>query len=285
MVEFGAQDPINKSALEYNISVAPILRDVCAPLFNNFGLNVFTYSHFFNDGTYVDLCTHAKWHERYIAPYASSDFVRSHVKGVYDKEIKYILWDNAPSPARDKIHSNFIADSCGFDIWHGFSMYRHNKKSVEAWHFATTKENSRVINFYLNNIKILNRFILYFQDKAADIIYPSDAGKLVIMNDREPLYDNVAPIFSGSNVNEFMTQTDIKRHQLQTKNGVIYLSRREKECLLHLAMLRTTKDMANRMNLSSRTIEAYLNNIKKKTNCYTKSQLMEVFIENSISLL
>jgi DNA-binding CsgD family transcriptional regulator/predicted ester cyclase len=54
------------------------------------------------------------------------------------------------------------------------------------------------------------------------------------------------------------------------------LSNREQECLEFLIQGKTAKETAARMKLSSRTVESYLINIKKKLGCSNKGQLFTI---------
>ncbi|MFA6060557.1 MAG: helix-turn-helix transcriptional regulator [Taibaiella sp.] len=69
---------------------------------------------------------------------------------------------------------------------------------------------------------------------------------------------------------------------LQIKFNKPTLSLRESECLFFLLHGYTTKMIANLLGLSSRTIETYIENIKNKFGCNSKSELIELSIELGI---
>lgn len=54
-----------------------------------------------------------------------------------------------------------------------------------------------------------------------------------------------------------------------------YLSRRESECLRLTVRGRSAKQIAAELNISRRTVEEYLNNIKLKFGVYSKSELID----------
>ena len=56
------------------------------------------------------------------------------------------------------------------------------------------------------------------------------------------------------------------------------LSTREFECLFFLLRGKTAKETANLLNLSFRTVESYINGIKQKFQCTTRSELIEYAI-------
>ena len=61
----------------------------------------------------------------------------------------------------------------------------------------------------------------------------------------------------------------------------IYLTGREEECAIHLMQGNTLKEIARHLELSPRTVEFYMKNIKNKLNCRTKFQMMRALIVTS----
>lgn len=276
---------INRLALQFNDSIEVALSSICEPLFNNFGLTVFSYSHFLNDGTYLDICTNTQWQKHYIEQFGSSTFVKHFAKQVYDKDTQYILWDNRTDIPREEIFCRFITDSCNFNIWNGFSIYKKYENSLEACHFATNKENYEIANFYINSIDLLHHFILYFKEKAEKIIDTSNPNKLIFLEDRSPLNDSSKIKESERKFQDFIHQTVVKRFSLDTTHGSIVISKREAECMHHLSTNKTVKEIARSMELSPRTVESYLDNIKRKSKCYNKSELVNLFTKSRIQYL
>lgn len=54
----------------------------------------------------------------------------------------------------------------------------------------------------------------------------------------------------------------------------IKLSKREEDCLYYLLQGKTAKETARFLNLSHRTVEAYIDNIRKKTFTRNKVELV-----------
>ncbi len=57
-------------------------------------------------------------------------------------------------------------------------------------------------------------------------------------------------------------------------NNVIPLTNRESECLIYLIEGRSAKETAYYLKISTRTVEAYLDKIRYKANCRTKTALV-----------
>jgi DNA-binding CsgD family transcriptional regulator len=59
--------------------------------------------------------------------------------------------------------------------------------------------------------------------------------------------------------------------------GIASLSRRELECFNYMGRGYTIKATAKQLNLSPRTVEQYLRNIKMKVRRHSKTQLVELY--------
>ena len=60
----------------------------------------------------------------------------------------------------------------------------------------------------------------------------------------------------------------------------IYFSRREGDCMICLLQGKTIKGTAETLNLSPRTVEYYVKNMKAKLNCRTKPKLIELVLQS-----
>lgn len=62
--------------------------------------------------------------------------------------------------------------------------------------------------------------------------------------------------------------------------GDVYLSKREKEVMSYLVRGKTAKEIALLMNRSRRTVEHHIVNIKQKSQCHSKSALIDKFFDD-----
>jgi DNA-binding CsgD family transcriptional regulator len=67
---------------------------------------------------------------------------------------------------------------------------------------------------------------------------------------------------------------DLKNHSLSNTSFEYGLSKRQLECLLYLVKGMTSKEIANVLNLSFRTVQCYLEILKDKLNCISRSELI-----------
>jgi DNA-binding CsgD family transcriptional regulator len=65
----------------------------------------------------------------------------------------------------------------------------------------------------------------------------------------------------------------------------VRLSAREQQCLQHLVKGKTAKWIADKLGLSKRTIESYIDNIKSKMGCVNKAELLVAAIKHGYQAL
>lgn len=73
-------------------------------------------------------------------------------------------------------------------------------------------------------------------------------------------------------------------YEIKTILGTLILSRREAQCLYYLAMGKSAKETGNLLFLSQRTVETYLDAIKRKVNCRTKLEIFNKIDIHSIPI-
>ena len=70
-----------------------------------------------------------------------------------------------------------------------------------------------------------------------------------------------------------------RRYVLDEERQQLYLTYREAQCMLLFIHGKTVIKAAHCLSLSPRTVEYYLNNMKAKLKCRTKSELIELILQ------
>jgi DNA-binding CsgD family transcriptional regulator len=71
-----------------------------------------------------------------------------------------------------------------------------------------------------------------------------------------------------------------KTYDLGDKFSGIHLSQREADCMLQMLRGKSIDGIAKHTNLSPRTVEYYIKNIKRKIGCRTKFDLIELVLDS-----
>lgn len=251
---------IIQKMFDCNNSYLPLISDwdlqtICQPLFDNFGISFFDFGRMYDDGYCLMFSTNEKLiHYLFEQQYCLFSPVPTHL---LQNKFYYYLPNTGPYQQVVYDVSNY------FNIGHAFDIFDCQDGYVDVCCFAASTQSSEMINTYFNNINNLNNFIRFFKNKITDILSRSDNAFL--------LPEKMRLNFNSKDISNKLDPIYFSEKGKQ-------LSKRETEIILLLIKGKSTKKIAMELNLSLRTIENYLNNIKLKTDSNPKSELLEKMI-------
>jgi DNA-binding CsgD family transcriptional regulator len=265
-----------------HISIASIgeINQICAPLFKSTNINLFYFVRAFDNGHYAILLSDPEWLQHKL----SNDYmlVPPISKKILDKKFGYLI------PARGK-YKQVVTDLRNiFKKYNPFDLIEGGDGYFDLYGFTTNSEEDNLVNFYLNNRDIFEDFKRYFRDKAASLIQMAENDKIVAPKHMQANFDSQIIKICHSNKNnncdineELLNNIKPDRYSCYNKEGlIIYITKREMECLKYLVRGRSIKETANFLNISPRTVESHLEKLKAKTGCYRKSDLITFYEDN-----
>lgn len=260
-------ESINRDAIAYLRSVSEQISYICKPLFNNSPVTTCHYSRLYSNGRYLGLSTNSEWGE-HIIKYGyqwRTSFFKSELKNLSVFNFRRLLW---PLTKEDDL----IKDAAFLKIGSGITFARVKNDYIESYNFAAEIDNYSVQLFYINNLSVLEDFMVYFQSKISYLLnksYPT-AISLTKIN------------FETITNSYFQEKSLITHHNTQsflgsTSSSLKILSAQELQCVFYLSQGKTAKEIARVMRLSPRTIEYYLDKIRKKTGLRRKVEIVSFF--------
>jgi len=176
----------------------------------------------------------------------------------YKHEINAIPHSNYYFIYRDNLPKNPLLTSAmaKHELHNILSIYIQNETNIEMFGIAH-QGSPRVdaLSFYLNKYPQILECISHIRNTT-------QLSKLISTPKYCYHYDNV--ITNTANYSNFE------------------LSPREKECLFMTLQSFSAKQIAQALGLSYRTVEHYMENIKSKTGCKYKSEIVELFQNNNM---
>lgn len=180
-----------------------------------------------------------------------------------------------------------------YDIDHVIAITKKNKDSWEFYYFGGPKSAVTLPGFYLSNIDLLERFILYFHEKAERLIVQADKQRI-----RHAANDSPNLVAKNSLVQpldvldqqtalrrRFLGQLPMKKFCFVEGDQKITLTKRETDCLREWFKGYPAREIAQKLAISSRTVEVHIVHIKDKLRCDTKSQLIDKLRQNNFDVL
>lgn len=248
--------------------------NICQPLNDAFNIDYFTYIHI-NKKSHnrVLLTTKPEWVMFfYKNQYHYHPII---VRSEFFQKNGYYIWNDYQE------ETPFSKGEQYFQILSGITIVNSNDQDANIYCFGSAKEANRKDPFYyLNIIEALERFIIYFHDKARKLIHSSNQKAIYI----PPTFnvDQYNDTVKKINLDEFLNIKHIKRFYIRDMPLLqnTYLTQKEAECALHYLNGKNARETADTLYCSSRTVEIHIENIKRKLQCDTKLQLIHLLINH-----
>jgi len=243
---------INNTLLSY----CKDIKEICDPLFQNFGLAHLNYIKVFNDGGVIYLCNNYEWLEHYLKKVYPLIGAFEQDKNLLD--LSYVLWSGLTD---DQI----LVDTREiFHIYHGITFIEKVDDGHEFYNLGSTITNPAIINNFINNLDFFKGIAACFREKSTGLIKKISPNKLY--------FNNIAhKITEEQLLNE--QKTLLKRFELGPKYNNAYLTSKELACMKWLVFGKTAMDIAQIQSCAVRTVETHIENIKHKLNCYKQCSL------------
>jgi len=264
----------NKSALLFTLDSISRVQEIVKPLAEYLGINFFGYMKLYNNCSFSVLINgYSDFLNNYFNLIKEQDtYFKNEFRSTIDNGPNTFLWptEYKEIPAVASLHNEH-------DIWHGYSInYRHSEY-IEHYAFAFNKNASNKTDFFIKNSHVLEKFCHYFKSKASDIIKKQEQGpkssypKRFDISCIEEQSRNRQKFFDEINKN--------KKSLIANKDGsLIKLTKRESECISILMKNKTVKEIGSTLNLSPRTVEHYIDNVKQKLGIRYKSELLDILL-------
>lgn len=236
------------------------VKGICSPLQKHFGIETFSYLNIKPDLSRIHLDTNPEW---------NVFFYRNITRYIKDSLTEANHWRSGMAILHTLNDTKCIRDSTEFDIGNGIVIANHKNNHTELVYFALDRSahDSDLLNL-INNQDLLQNFIAYFRDKAANLIELADKDPI-----RLPL------LKPNAEIKEFGKNTAIKKAFLADIGYQPHpdLTQRELECLELTAQDLTAKEVGRILKISHRTVEQHIENMKSKLKCRNKSGLMKYY--------
>jgi DNA-binding CsgD family transcriptional regulator len=263
---------INKSALDYSLSSIKKMENLFDPLKSKLGICSFSYMKTFHDCSYLSLLSgYDEYTKKFFETIPKSDphFIKAIQQAPYGEPC-FFLW---PTASENLTPIMSLLDA--YDLWHGFQITFRRQEFCEMFSFTFNKSSGNKADFYFSNINILLKFINFFKNNAGELIDTKDKRKLAIFPEK---FDT--NFIENQHIKDMLV--DFERNiTLKSYNGnIVHLTSRESECLRLMVKNKTCKEISNILNISTRTVELHVANIKQKLGINYKNQLLEIYFNN-----
>jgi DNA-binding CsgD family transcriptional regulator len=242
---------------------------LCTSLFSQVkSISYFAYLRRYDDGRNFTICNHPEYTKHYYAEglYITVNELEElrqihgfskKLRGFFSKETA--ITNSLYTKNR---HMQNLKLGAKFNIGNRFYMVNREKDHFEVIGIGTSQTEGiqSFMKLCAENLHIFNAFIDYFKDEGRGII---NAFKKEMISSPYKL--------------EYKQENKKTQYYNFRTGNEFSLSAREYECLESVILGRSMRNIANSLNLSPRTVETHIKNIKRKAGFDTKDQLVSFF--------
>ncbi len=253
------------SAYHFNKELSPLVETLGEPLLKTFGITHFGLIKVSDKQSMLRIANHDPWNKVFTQEEFYNDFELYNMSSVPINVVQKKLLTGDPVTKHEKI----LYEQ---NLWNFLLFYERSEHEGNFFFFGTDRDNTKVLEHYINYPELFNHFIHFFNEKMAPFLKMQ--AKSCIQLNYNPLMkiENKEP---QAIIKKFFLETEISKFNLGNRFNNAQLSKRELECLSCLIHGQTTKEIAKVMQLSPRTIESFIDKIKFKTGISKKSVLVQ----------
>lgn len=258
---------------------------ICKPFFDATGLTYFNFVRIYKNNKRISLSNNKAW-MKFV--FSTREKYKLFDELLLYKHRNYVIWDLVPEIYNDEL---MLCANKQFNIAHGVTFIARQEGFIEFFYFGTLRENYNMNHYYVNNKDIFKAFILFFKDKAHEIIIEAES-ELIPSTSNGSIYNKtlegdqlLADIDDINRRKLFFDMCHINRFYLGGSFKHIYLSLREAECITFLLDGFSPKEIALRMHISDRTVEKHIDSVKRKTKCSFRNELLNKLKDSEFHMI
>ncbi|MDF1678078.1 MAG: LuxR C-terminal-related transcriptional regulator [Legionellaceae bacterium] len=277
-------------ALEKCFSVTSQVAEITKPL-ESLGISGFFYMRIYPDNSFINITSR---HEH------ANNYFNQLFSGSYQPEDLSDQLFTLPSVSLSAHNpdNKVWQDANNLGYGNAISIYDSNTDMQEITCFYSSSDNHTINHFYINQLDFFKKFKFQFVKQADKIIQELEQDKcllpdFLIKKSRQLKTDKTKSSLTREALDNIIMQdcVDFMPHSLYGSNAKqvilthqktdmpIYLPPQRTLCLMHAIKGKSTKKIANDMNLSTNTVDYYLRILRKELGCCSTKQLIATYSE------
>ena len=244
---------------------APHVQEMIDPMLS-VGIAGIYYVRIYSDGSIINLANNAYWTDFYYKQLETGQYQHQHIADQLFTYSGVSLWAlNEANP--------IWQDAKQYFGYHNGVMICENQANFrETIGFYSAEDDSIMNHFYVNQIDTLKKMKRYFTVQAHELIQQAEEERQLYQHSLLPPFElesesTVQPL----DANPFQkSMCLIHKQTLQP----IQLSPQRSKCLSYLMTGISAREIAVKMNLSAKTVEHYIEFLRKSLGCRTSKDLI-----------
>jgi DNA-binding CsgD family transcriptional regulator len=256
----------------YSREISTDIASICEPL-KEYGIVYFNYSRIFKDGSAFVMTNH--WdslHHHCEKQYKISPPIPKNLQIEHPYYIPTFINNDGPAE-----NFAFFDYQTLFNLGCPIFFIEQYPEFVDLFIYGGTGENNlNIINTYLIKIQFLEKFKSIFRDKARKLIDKSSQNLITLPSE---MYCDFFDIkMGGATIDDKKTieQLNAKHYPFYINNQPLSITFRQLEVIEQLNKGCSVKETAKAINISPKTVETHLENIRRNFGVHKKSDIIKI---------
>ncbi len=248
------------------------IKTICSPIFECTDIDCFLYVRVYEDNRRLQLGTNPDWLRHYV----EHDYhVRTPLTNNVDtQQNHYILYNTC---MENEVFQAAVND---FDMHDGIILTNKMDKYIEFFHFSSKSPQNNCLQFYLNNLNLLEKFNLYFKESAQDII--AETKPLITASPQKSILPKETLNLLCEQEAAVLEDIQFDTLCLSVGNDIVFLTKYELVCLTEYLHGKTAKEISDSIFRSRRTVEHHIKMIKNKLRCKNRMEVFHMLEKNHL---
>lgn len=244
-----------------SLALSAPLKEYCDRFLKKYNLNYFQIIRVNSDGS-TAILTNQPEYIQFAYGYSTkvdTSFIFSCLKKeVLNPALYYFLWEpNLPSLP--------VSLAREFNICNGLTFVERYPTHYYMFGFAAPHTNHGILDFYINNVELLQDFIQNFKEEQKNLLLTLESNPIILPATQ-----------IDANLKSMLLKKNGYKIPVNIGNRSSYITSKEYECLQKLKMGYTAKEIGRGLKISPRTVEEYFLRIKNRTGCSKKPDLINL---------
>lgn len=257
---------LNLPLQQYSAHAAHV-KEIIAPL-QSYGIIGLFYSRIYTDGSIVNLASNQNLTDFYFRKLFSGHYMDQDIEDELYVPEGVSLWAlNLNNQIWQDMQNNF-----GYG--NGATLCAEHENFREIIGFYSTVDNRSINHFYINQVDMLKKMRLHFLSQSAELIQQAERDRLLFQHPALPQRLEF-PCRDHNNKSNIINNSISSICIFHKKTGMpMQLSPQRSQCLKYLMQGKSTKEIAQTMRLASKTVEHYLEFIRRELGCRSSKELI-----------
>lgn len=250
-----------------------LFKKITSPLKQHLNID-FGYMIVFNDGHYYQIIEDLNCLKKWVTNVETSHiFCSRNVTTYFDEPYNFTIWPEKPTCPAMEIYKEY-------GMWNGITVSRQYKNYTELYWF--TKQNAKKDwqKWFIRNKSLILEAIQAFVNCKNSLFIPTKPY-LELFNFRKTFtFDTSKSEYlecEASLVDKTIYFLKLNSIQIEKAQATLNLSPREMQVLSIVVRGYTAKLIAKELNISVKTVQYHIENIKLKTGLHFKSDIIQLY--------